>query len=70
MALYGTARQANDGTAAHLWQLLMACQVPVAAGYAVRWLPQYGNEWRDRITRGPRPAPAIAAAGGHNVLMF
>ena len=36
----GTARQADEGTAAHLWQLLMAAQVPIIAFFAIRWLPQ------------------------------
>jgi len=38
-AMFGTARQADEGTAAHLWQLLMAGQVPVVAFFAIRWLP-------------------------------
>jgi hypothetical protein len=38
-AMFGTARQADEGTAAHLWQLLMAGQVPVIAFFALRWLP-------------------------------
>ena len=38
--LSGTARQADEGTAAHLWQLLMAAQIPVVAFFAIRWLPQ------------------------------
>jgi hypothetical protein len=36
----GTARQADEGTAAHLWQLLMATQIPIVAFFAIRWLPQ------------------------------
>ena len=36
----GAARQADEGTAAHLWQLLMAAQVPIVAFFAIRWLPQ------------------------------
>ena len=36
----GTARQADEGTAAHLWQLLMAAQIPIVAFFAIRWLPQ------------------------------
>ncbi len=40
VALFGTARQADEGTAAHLWQLLMVAQVPVVAWFAVKWLPQ------------------------------
>lgn len=40
IAVSGTARQADEGTAAHLWQLLMAAQVPIVAFFAIRWLPQ------------------------------
>ena len=36
----GTGRQADEGTAAHLWQLLMAAQIPIVAFFAIRWLPQ------------------------------
>jgi hypothetical protein len=36
----GIARQADEGTAAHLWQLLMAGQLPVVAFFAARWLPR------------------------------
>ena len=39
-ALVGTAREADEGTAAHVWQLLMALQVPVVAYFAVKWLPR------------------------------
>ena len=38
-SMFGTARQADEGTAAHLWQLLMAGQVPVVALFAIKWLP-------------------------------
>jgi hypothetical protein len=37
--MFGTARQADEGTAAHLWQLLMAGQLPVIAFFAIKWLP-------------------------------
>jgi hypothetical protein len=37
--MFGTARQADEGTAAHLWQILMAGQVPVVAFFAIKWLP-------------------------------
>jgi hypothetical protein len=36
----GTARQADEGTAPHLWQLLMAAQIPIMAFFAISWLPQ------------------------------
>jgi len=40
VALFGAAREADEGTAAHLWQLLMAAQLPVIAFFAIRWLPR------------------------------
>jgi len=40
IALHGTARQADEGTAAHLWQLLMAAQIPSIAFFMIRWLPE------------------------------
>ena len=40
LALYGVTREPDEGTAAHLWQLLMAGQIPVIVFFAVRWLPK------------------------------
>ena len=40
IALVGTARQEDEGTAAHLWQLLMVLQLPIIAFFALRWLPE------------------------------
>jgi hypothetical protein len=37
---FGAAREADEGTAAHLWQLLMAGQIPVIAFFAIKWLPR------------------------------
>ena len=45
IALFGVAREADEGAAAHLWQLLMAGQIPVIAFFALTWLP-----------KAPRPA--------------
>jgi hypothetical protein len=50
----GTARQADEGTAAHLFQLLMAAQVPIIAFFAVKWLPK---------TPGPALAILVLQAG-------
>jgi hypothetical protein len=50
VALYGAAREADEGAAAHLWQILMAGQIPVAAFFAIRWL-----------TRAPKQALYILA---------
>ena len=40
IALHGTAPQADEGTAAHIWQLLMAAQAPVVVFFAIKWLPR------------------------------
>ncbi len=50
VTLIGAAREADEGTAAHLWQLLMAGQVPIIAFFAATWLP-----------RSPRPAARVLA---------
>lgn len=38
-AMFGIARQADEGTAAHVWQVLMIGQGPVMAFFAIKWLP-------------------------------
>jgi hypothetical protein len=40
VAIFGAAREADEGTAAHIWQLLMAGQVPVVTFFAIKWLPR------------------------------
>lgn len=40
IALFGAAREPDEGTAAHLWQLLMAVQLPIVGFFAIKWLPQ------------------------------
>ena len=39
VARFGAARELDEGTSAHLWQLLMAGQVPVIGFFAIKWLP-------------------------------
>lgn len=46
----GAARETDESAAAHLWQLLMIAQIPVIAGFAVKW-------WR----RAPRNVGVIFA---------
>jgi hypothetical protein len=40
IALYGVAREADEGAAAHIFQLLMVAQAPALAWFAIKWLPQ------------------------------
>lgn len=38
--VYGVARQSDEGAAAHIWQLLVAGQIPLLAFFAFKWLPR------------------------------
>ena len=40
IALFGTARQPDEGAAAHLWQLLMAGQLPITAFFVLTSVPR------------------------------
>ena len=40
IAIFGIVHEADEGTPAHVWQLLMAGQLPMVAYFALRWLPQ------------------------------
>ena len=40
IASHGAASQPDEGAAAHIWQLLMAAQVPIAIFFAIKWVPQ------------------------------
>jgi len=50
IAIFGAARGADEGTAAHIFQMLMIAQVPIVAFFAIKWLP-----------RTPRPALLVLA---------
>lgn len=39
-AMYGIVEEADEGTPAHIFQLLMAAQVPLIGYFIVRWLPE------------------------------
>ena len=50
IALFGAAREADEGTAAHIFQLLLLVQLPIVAFFAIKWLPRF-----------PRPALLVLA---------
>ena len=50
VVMFGVAREADEGAAAHVFQLLMAAPVPIVAFFAIKWLPQ-----------APRPALQVLA---------
>lgn len=54
LALHGPAPQPDEGAAAHIWQLLMAGQVPIVLLFGIKWVP-----------RSPRQAvPVLALHAG------
>ena len=50
VAMFGTAKEADEGAAAHIWQLLMAAQLPLVIIFGFKWLPK-------------RPRAALAMLG-------
>jgi hypothetical protein len=50
IAMFGVDHEPDEGIAAHLWQLLMAGQLPVLAFFLIKWLP-----------RAPRPALCVVS---------
>jgi hypothetical protein len=48
--IFGIVHEADEGTAAHIFQLLMVVQLPIIAYFALKWLP-----------RAPRQALQILA---------
>ena len=40
VALYGATHEGDEGATAHIFQLLLAGQLPVIAFYAIKWLPR------------------------------
>lgn len=39
LAVNGVVHEADEGAAAHIWQILLAGQIPFVAFFAIRWLP-------------------------------
>jgi hypothetical protein len=38
--MYGVVHEADEGASTHVWQLLMAGQLPISAYFVIRWLPR------------------------------
>ena len=43
-AIFGIVHEADEGTAAHVWQILMAAQLPIVAYFILKWLPRRTRE--------------------------
>jgi DNA-binding CsgD family transcriptional regulator len=58
VAIFGPGPQADEGTAAHIWQILMAGQIPIIAFFTIKWLP-----------RTPKQAVLVLVLQGSAALM-
>jgi hypothetical protein len=58
VAIFGPAPQADEGTAAHIWQILMAGQIPIIVFFTIKWLP-----------RTPKPALLVLVLQGSAALV-
>lgn len=59
VAMFGVVHETDEGTPAHIFQLLMAGQVPIVAFFAVKWLPR--APWQALPVLALQAAAGIAA---------
>lgn len=43
-AIFGIVHEVDEGTAAHIFQILMAAQLPIVAYFVIKWLPRQPGE--------------------------
>ena len=43
-AIFGLVHDADEGAAAHVWQILMVVQLPLVAYFILQWLPRRPRE--------------------------
>ena len=44
LATHGPAPQQDEGTAAHIWQLLVAGQLPIIVFFMAKWVPRFPRQ--------------------------
>jgi hypothetical protein len=59
VAMFGVAREADEGTAAHVFQLLMVTQLPIMLFFAIKWLRR--NPRQTLLVMALQLAAAVAA---------
>ncbi len=59
VAVFGVAHEADEGTAAHTFQLLLLLQLPIVAFFAIKWLPR--NPGVALMVLGVQAAAGLAA---------
>lgn len=50
IALYGIVREGDEGTAAHIFQLLISAEVPTVAFFIYKWLPRFPRPALETLT--------------------
>ena len=61
-AIFGLVHEADEGAAAHIFQLLMAGQVPLVAYFTLKWLPRApGQTLQVLVLQGAAALAAFAA---------
>ncbi len=43
-AIFGIVHETDEGAAAHIFQILMAAQLPIVAYFVIKWLPRQPKE--------------------------
>ena len=60
--MFGIVHEADEGTPAHIFQLLMAAQAPIIAFFALKWLPRApGQTLRVLALQAAAALAAVAA---------
>ena len=49
-AVFGVVHEVDEGAAAHIWQILMALQLPILAYFILKWLPNRTKETLQVLT--------------------
>ncbi len=44
IVMFRSVREADEGAAAHIFQLLMVAEVPIVAFFAIKWLPRFPRQ--------------------------
>jgi hypothetical protein len=44
IAIFGIPHDTDEGTAAHIFQLLIVAQLPIVAAFAIKWVPRAPSE--------------------------
>ena len=61
-AMFGIVHETDEGTPAHIFQLLIAAQIPVVAFFAIKWFPRAPGQTLQVLALQAGAAVAACAA--------